>query len=126
MKLLLDEMHDPAVAEILRADGHDVRAAAEFSELRGLRDAELLIVSTLDGRALVTENVKDFSPRHAAMLARDEPHGGLIFTHPRRFPRARRDAASRLASALAEFLAYTPPALAATPFVWWLAEPRER
>ncbi len=121
VKLLLDEMHDPAVAELLRGRGHDARAIAEIHELRGMSDRDVLFCAALDGRVLVTENVKDFAPLHAALVATDVRHAGVIFTHPRRFPRAAPRAASRLAEALSRFLTEAPTELEGTPFVWWLA-----
>ncbi len=42
MRLLLDEMHAPAVAEALVASGHDVVAVAAEPELRGCSDRGLL------------------------------------------------------------------------------------
>lgn len=120
MKLLLDEMHGPAVAEQLRRRGRDARAIAEIGELRGMADIDVLRCAASDRRVVVTENVKDFAQVHAALIATDVRHAGVIFTHPRRFPRAARGAASRLADALERFLADVPPGLEGTPFVWWL------
>ncbi len=120
MRLLLDEMHDPAVAQALRRSDRDVLAIAELPLLKGLSDAIVLACSTLDGRALVTEDVNDFVTLHAVMMATETPHAGMILTHPRRFPRDRRDALSQLASALSRFLVDVAPRLEGTPFLWWL------
>lgn len=60
MRLLLDEMHPPAVASTLLARGHDVVAVAEGAALRSMPDEELLAFATQHDRRIVTENVKDF------------------------------------------------------------------
>lgn len=120
LRLLLDEMHDPHVAERLRGEGHDVVAVAEIPELRGMSDPDLIMCATLDGRALVTENVKDFAPLHASMIATNASHAGVVLAHRGRFPRSRPDASSRLSSALSQFLNDVPSGLEGTSFLWWL------
>ncbi len=62
-------MHAPAVAAELRLLGHDVVAVKERSELVGLPDAELFITAISDGRAIVTENVKDFAALYKPNIA---------------------------------------------------------
>ncbi len=51
-----------------------------------------------------TENVKDFAVLHTSMTGSGEQHAGLVFTHPRRFPRHARNHAAVLAGALARFV----------------------
>lgn len=97
--LLLDEHFSPQIARQLRSRGHDVVAARERADLHGLSDRELLRVETEEGRALVTENVVDFVELHRQSVLGGDPHGGLVFTSPRRFPRTRR-AIGRLARAI--------------------------
>lgn len=121
MKLLLDEMHAPEVAARLRARGHDVVAVKERRELTALPDRELLRMATSGGRVLVTENVKDFAGLHTLMAAAGEYHAGLVFTHPRRFPRHVRNHITTLTNALAGFLASESRLLdGVDSFVWWL------
>lgn len=121
MRLLLDEMHSPAVATRLRADGHDVIAVRERLDMTGLADRDLLALVTQEGRALVTENVKDFAALHQMLAAAEESHAGLVFTHPRHFPRHERTSAARLATALARFLTTEASSLRRVEsFVWWL------
>src|SRR3990170_1906685 len=62
VKLLLDEMHAPSIADALTEDSWDVVAVAAEAELRGMSDENLLARSAATGRALVTENVVDFVP----------------------------------------------------------------
>lgn len=121
MKLLLDEMHAPAVAVELRRLGYDVVAVKERSELVGLADADPLRAAAADRRAIVTENVKDFAALHQSGTASGQPHAGLLFTHPRRFPRGAGDHVQTLVSALAEFLPEQAAVLDdAESFIWWL------
>lgn len=121
MKLLLDEMHAPAVAAELRRLGHDVIAVKERAELIGFPDADLWRVATVDRRVIVTENVKDFAALHKAATAAGQPHAGVIFTHSRRFPRGAGSHLQTLVAALAAFLSEHGAALdGAESFVWWL------
>jgi nucleoside-diphosphate-sugar epimerase len=123
VKLLLDEMHAPAVAERLRAMGHDVVAVKERPELIGRADADLLAAAAAEGRAIVTENVKDFAVLHRLWAAAGQVHAGMVFTHPRRFPRGAGDHIRRLGDALARFLDDVAASLRrAEPFTWWLDE----
>ena len=89
MKLLLDEMYAPAVAEQLRARGHDAVSIhdREMRWLEGAPDEEVWLQAIETRRTLVTENVQDFVPIEAAALARGEPMAPLILTTDRRFPR---------------------------------------
>lgn len=121
VKLLLDEMHAPAVAEQLRADGHDAVAVKERTEWIGLPDKDLLDAAAAEGRAVVTENVKDFAALDRAWTATGRQHAGLVFTHPRRFPRAVGNHVRRLADALAVFVDGNGASLRGVgSFVWWL------
>ncbi len=121
MKLLLDEMHAPAVAEALRSRGIDAIAVTERDDLRGLSDADLLQTATSEGRAVVTENIKDFAVLDRQISAVGEKHSGLVYTHPRRFPRSAPNQVRVLADALSEFANRHSPSLGGIEsFVWWL------
>jgi predicted nuclease of predicted toxin-antitoxin system len=74
MKLLLDEMYTHVVAEQLRARGHDVASLhdPDYRALEGEPDEEVWACSIADGRALVTENVRDFRRIEALALAQGE------------------------------------------------------
>jgi predicted nuclease of predicted toxin-antitoxin system len=56
VKLLLDEMLSPGIAEQLRERGHDVQAIAA-SEHAELDDPEVLDIARSQRRAVVTNNV---------------------------------------------------------------------
>ena len=62
MKLLLDEMYAPAIADQLRARGHDVCSLHDptYQGLEGEPDHKVWTAAIADDRALVTENVQDF------------------------------------------------------------------
>lgn len=100
MKLLLDEMWSPVVAEQLRRRGHDVVAVAERPERRGQADLVIFAAAQAAGRVVVTENVVDYRPLGAQELQDGRSHAGLIFTSNRRFPRHDPRTAGRLVPAL--------------------------
>lgn len=121
--LLLDEMHAPGIADALTRRGHDVLAVAADPELRALSDEELLrraapgADSSISGRRIVTENVKDFRPLLRRAEEQGTPTAGVLFTSSRRFPRARRNPAPIL-DALDAWL--TRPDAAGRPLEDWL------
>jgi len=116
VRLVLDEMYPPAAAELLRQRRVDALAVKESAALSGLEDRELLAFAARDQRVLVTENVADF-----AVLARTEEHVGIVFCHPRRFPRDP-DHIPRLVTDLAALSTSAPPGLGSQPIQWWLEQ----
>jgi Domain of unknown function (DUF5615) len=87
VKLCLDEHYSPKIAEDLRLRGHDVYAVSERLELRMLSDGELWSHVQSERRALLTENVADFSPFIQEAAAAGDDHWGIIFSSPRAMPR---------------------------------------
>ena len=80
MKLLLDEILSPAVAIALRERGHDVLAVAEDPALRALSDYEVLEAARAQGRAVVTDNVRDYRRlQHQALAPGGGGHPGMVF-----------------------------------------------
>ena len=104
MKLLFDTHHSPRAAERLRKEGYDVTAAADDQLLATRSDEELLRAAARDGRALVTENVKDFDRIVRAWAAAGEHHAGVVFTSPRRYHRGSTSYPQNLISALRKVL----------------------
>ena len=86
MKLLLDEMYPRVIADQLRGRGHDVMSVHDAPG-RGSQDADVLEYARQEGRAIVTENVRDFRPLAERAIEAGESHGGLVFTTDRRWPR---------------------------------------
>ena len=85
--LLLDEMFSGAIAEQLRAKGHDVIAVVADPALVGLSDDQILAHATDTRRALVTANIKDFILLDARYRAANQVHAGLILSRRRPSPR---------------------------------------
>lgn len=110
MKLLLDEMYPPVVADQLRARGHDVVSVhdSEYRYLEGAPDEEVFAAALAERRALVTENVPDFRRLEANVLARGEAHATLVFTSNRQFPRGEPGTIGRLVEALHALLSEAP------------------
>lgn len=100
MRLLLDEMWPPSVAEALRERGHEVTAVAERADLRGRPDEETFEQALAGAWTIVTENVMDYRPLAAAALRAGRPAPALVFTSNRAYPRANRRTAGRLVTAL--------------------------
>ena len=78
MRALLDEQLSPQIATLLRKAGFDVEAVADRGDLVGRSDRLILEVACREGRAVVTNNIKDFRPLAAEWLAQGRVHTGLI------------------------------------------------
>jgi predicted nuclease of predicted toxin-antitoxin system len=118
VKLLLDEMHSPTIADALAKSSWDVVAAASTPDLRGMPDSDLLAYVTADGRAVVTENIVDFALLTAQWAAENRPHAGLIYTNPKRFNRATLAYPGNLIGTLRTFL--NDPPIDGESWTWWL------
>lgn len=68
MKLLLDEMLSPEIAEILQSHGHDVEAIKGSPNER-LPDPAVMELARSQERAVVTNNLRDYRPLHNAAAA---------------------------------------------------------
>jgi len=118
LRLLLDEMYPAAVAEQLRARGHDVSAVTERPELRSLPDPELFAIAGDERRAVVTENVADFAVVVADADLRGVAHFGVVFVDPMKYPRGRRSTIGRLVKQLDVLLADHPGDRRSSPHHW--------
>jgi predicted nuclease of predicted toxin-antitoxin system len=123
MRLCLDELYSPKIAAELRAGGHDAISVHDRPALLALPDAALLDAAIAEGRAIVTENVRDFIPlaRRLALEGRD--HFGLILTSSAALPRSR-NTIGRHVRALDAFLAVRPADDALRNQIVWLS-PRD-
>lgn len=110
MRLLLDEMYTPAVAEALRARGHDVVSVHDLAYrfLAGASDADVLAAARGEECTLVTENVRDFRLLEGALLVEGSHHAGLVFTSNRQFPRGDPATTGHLIQALEALLRTAP------------------
>ena len=86
MKLLLDEMHSPGLAEALRTAGVDARTVIELG-LAGSSDPEVFAAAIADGRTLLTENLADFTRISADHLVAGQHHPGVLIVLSSRFSR---------------------------------------
>ncbi|MBC7373128.1 MAG: DUF5615 family PIN-like protein, partial [Frankiales bacterium] len=79
MRLLLDEMISPTVAQQLRARGHDVVAVAERADLVQSADEQVLHQAAQEDRVLVTLDVADFAVLAGQWAAQGRGHAGIIY-----------------------------------------------
>jgi len=110
MRLLLDEMYAPTIAQQLRARGHDVGSVhdPDYRTLEGEPDEQVWAAALAADRVLVTENVQDVRRIEADALLRAQPAARLIFTTNRQFPRGDPATIGRLVDALDALLAAEP------------------
>jgi predicted nuclease of predicted toxin-antitoxin system len=104
VRLLIDEMYSPAIAEQLRARGHDAIAVQDVAGLAGLSDVALLAWGHDDERAIATENARDFLRLHADCLRSGERHSGIVLASNAAYPRARASTLGALVNALDRLL----------------------
>lgn len=119
MKLLLDEHLSPLVAQLLRERGFDVEAVSERSDLVSVSDRVLMEVAAAESRAVATNNVTDFRPIGASLLANGKGHGGLILLPAR--PTRTRHATGYLTDAIAAIMADYPGGIVDSQH--WVAPP---
>ncbi len=108
MRVLLDEMYPPSIAEQLRGRGHDVEAVTERPQLRALTDIEVFAVAQRERRAIFIENIPDFSALADDHDRRGAPHHGLVLVDPSRHPRGNKRTVGRIVTALARLLGEHP------------------
>lgn len=118
VKLALDHHYSPAIATELRHRGHDVIAVAE----RGWEtedDASLLALCHQEVRALLTNNIADFTLVARRWAAEGSQHSGLVFTSDASTPRTRA-AIGRYVEALEKMVSAYPSDDALADGVLWL------
>ena len=108
LKLLLDETYPPAITEQLRRRGHDADAVAARGELRTLPDPDIFATAQLEQRAVVTENVDDFSAIADSHDQRGNAHHGLVLVNPHRYARGNPRTIGRMVTALERLLGEQP------------------
>ena len=84
MKLLLDEMYPPALAEALRAAGLDVSTTADLG-LAGRADPDLFASAVAAGFTVLTENVSDFARIATEHVVAGGHHPGVLIALSSRF-----------------------------------------
>jgi predicted nuclease of predicted toxin-antitoxin system len=78
VRAILDEQLSPQIAVLLCQAGYDVDAVASREDLAGRSDRIIFEVACGEGRAVVTNNIKDFRPLAVEWLAQGRVHAGLI------------------------------------------------
>ena len=87
MKLLLDEMYPPVIAERLRQAGHDAVSVIEVADLIGQDDAQVYEFAVSSVRSVVSENAADFLVLAKQRSALGQGAPSLVITSNRSFPR---------------------------------------
>jgi hypothetical protein len=118
LKLLLDEMYPPAIAEQLRERGHDVEAVTERAELRALADVDIFMLAQREQRSIVTENIDDFSVIADGHDERGQAHHGLILVPPSSYRRGSPRTIGRIVVALERLLSELPETNPTSPRLW--------
>ena len=91
MKLLLDEMMSPVIAQELRRRGHHVESVAGNTGREAMSDPEVLVLARAEHRAIATNNLRDYRPLHVeAIVPGGNGHFGIIFI-PGNYRRTRAD-----------------------------------
>jgi predicted nuclease of predicted toxin-antitoxin system len=86
LKLLLDEMYSPALADALRAVDVDASTVIELG-LPGRPDPDVFAAAVARGQAMLTENVADFARISAEHLTAGHRHPGVLIALSSRFSR---------------------------------------
>jgi len=86
LRLLLDEMYASVHAEALRAVDVDTLTVIELG-LAGSSDPDVIAAAVAQGRALLTENVADFTRISAEHLSAGQHHPGVLIALSSRFSR---------------------------------------
>jgi predicted nuclease of predicted toxin-antitoxin system len=86
VKLLIDEMYPPALAEGLRVARIDALCVSEL-KLDGSSDAEVFGAAVASGRIVLTENVSDFARIAAEHSTGGGQHPGVLIALSSRFSR---------------------------------------
>lgn len=123
MRLLIDEMFPPAIAEQLRKAGHDAVSVREDPEARALGDSAVCDLALSAGRALVTENAADFLRVLRSRAATGDPVPALVITSNRSFPRHSDSFVGQAVRALGAFCETHQGADVASGAVYWLQPP---
>lgn len=118
VKLLLDEMYTSAIAEQLRDREHDTDAVTERAELRARSDADLFALAQSELRAVVTENIADFSGIADDHDQRGQAHFGVVFVPQSSYPRSSPATIGRMVTELDRLLREHPEETATSLRHW--------
>jgi Domain of unknown function (DUF5615) len=108
LRLLLDEMYPHAIADRLRASGREIEAVTRRADLRALPDSDIFATAQRERRAIVTENISDFSQIADDHDHRGIVHHGLVLVDPGKYPRGAPGTIGRMVTELDRVLAEHP------------------
>jgi predicted nuclease of predicted toxin-antitoxin system len=118
VRLLLDEMWTPTIAQQLRKRGYEVSAIKEpdrASRYGGVTDDQVFATAQDDGLTVVTDNIADYEQARLAWESSGRPHHGLVYALNPPFNRHRGEAViGQMVRSLGHFLSSTDAAR--TPF----------
>jgi hypothetical protein len=95
-----------------------MEAVTERSELRALVDIDIFTLAQQEQRAVVTENVADFSAIADGYDQRSQPHFGLVLVPPSRYPRGDRRTIGSMVKALEKLASEHGEPAASSPRHW--------
>jgi predicted nuclease of predicted toxin-antitoxin system len=104
VRILTDERWNPEIVRQLRRCGYDAVAVSERREFRTMSDALVFAAAQAEGRAIVTEDVRDDRLLATQTIVAGGAHHGLILTNNRRPPRHHPGTLGRVVEALAVLL----------------------
>jgi hypothetical protein len=86
VRILVDEMYPPVLAESLRSAGIEAATVADL-QLAGASDKEVFGAAIASGYVVLTENVGDFAPIAAEHSTAGGHHHGVLIALSSRFSR---------------------------------------
>jgi predicted nuclease of predicted toxin-antitoxin system len=86
LKLLLDEMYAPGLADALNAAGIEATTVLALG-MAGWSDADIFAAAVEQGQTVLTENVGDFTHISAEHLTGGNRHSGVVIALSSRFSR---------------------------------------
>ncbi len=111
-------MYSHVIAEQLRARGHDADAVVEHAELRGRVDTDIFALAQTEQRAVVTENIRDFSDIATDYDQRGQAHYGVVLAPPSSYPRSDPRLVGLMVTALERLLGEHPDTAATSQRHW--------
>jgi hypothetical protein len=122
LRLLLDEMYPSDIAALLRRNGHDAVSVHERRDLPSKPDPTIFAAAQAEQRAVLTNNVRDYTPIVTAAARDGVAHYGVILTSDRSLPRSRH-LVGLYAEVLDELMSANPEDDALLDRIVWLTRP---
>src|SRR5262249_49912809 len=120
VRLLLDAMYNPVIADQLRRRGHDAVSAHEIDTLGSAPDETIVAFAIAERCVVVTENIHDFLRIDRELRAQGREHFGMLLTTNQSFSRHQAGGVGRLVTALDAWLREHPEEATESSLIWWL------